>query len=122
MDLLAQLTDEMRDKKYKDMVDELSKLSTVEEIVDDLIAHRFSPEDAEKFKSFTDDEVCLQHHELGRWIRNTYGLWLTNKLTEQWRLDPRTHDIRGGIDFSLDHPDHVSTVIMNALREKLKAA
>lgn len=43
-----------------------------------------------------------------REIRNYYGLWWNNPMTERWRTDAASHIIIDGIDMSIDHPDAVS--------------
>lgn len=66
------------------------------------------------------DTLGLLHHSWGRAIRNHYNLWHTSPLTERWRTDESSHDIRGGVDYSEDHPDAVSTRIMTAVWKRLQ--
>lgn len=59
------------------------------------------------------------HFEIAvmREIRNRYQLWYDHPLTEQWRTNEATRDIRKGVDCSADHPDAVSSRIYSELRK-----
>jgi len=88
--------------------------TTIEEIARNAIA-RFSVEDREWFSKMALDEMRYGHHHLGRWIRNTYGLWHDNPLTEKWRTDPSSHVMVDGVDHSEDHPDNLSGRIIDRI-------
>jgi len=100
---------------------ELSNINTIEGIADDVIS-KMSDEDKVWVTKHSLDNVCAMHHSVGQWIRNTYGLWHTNALTESWRTKPETHDIRGGVDYSADHPDAVSNDVLELIWKKLTKA
>jgi len=102
------------------MEDTLSHLNTVEAIADDVIS-KLSDEDKTWIRARPIEGVVALHHSAGQWIRNTYGLWHDNALTEQWRTKPEMHDIRAGVDYSADHPDAVSTIILETIWKKLNA-
>lgn len=65
--------------------------------------------------------VDRYHSTVGMSVRNHYGLWHDSILTERWRNDPATHDIRNGIDYSADHPDAISALILKEIWTQLKA-
>lgn len=88
-------------------------MNTIEEIAKDAIT-RISPEDLQWIKK---QDVYELHHNLGRWIRNLYDLWLTSPLTENWRTNPDTRDLRDGLDYSPYHPDAISTRIIERIKE-----
>jgi hypothetical protein len=59
--------------------------------------------------------------ELGRFVRNKYKLWnKENPLTKNWFDNPETHDMREGIDYSLDHPDNLSGKIIKKFKSEIK--
>ena len=93
--------------------------TTIEDIARNAIG-RFSREDREWFSTMLLDDMQHGHHHLGRWIRNTYGLWYDNPLTEKWRTDKASHDMRDGVDFSADHPDNLSADIIARIWELLR--
>lgn len=99
-------------------------LSTVEEIAQDLVSH-LHPEDQEaiatEFSAYEAMVSVWAESGIMREIRNEYGLWHTNPLTEKWRHNVRDRDIRDGVDFSEDHPDNVSAVIYKRVKEIVKA-
>jgi hypothetical protein len=98
-----------------------------DEIVEDLneIFHRQPGKgDLEflaEFKATPRDDLTKYHHSLGRAIRNEFELWYVSCLTEGWRTNEAGRDIRDGVDYSEDHPDHVSTQLMEAFWDKLHA-
>ena len=46
-----------------------------EEIVEDVVANRLPDEEVKFVKAQPQDKLIRLHHNLGRWIRNSYGLW-----------------------------------------------
>lgn len=58
---------------------------------------------------------------VGRAIRNHGNLWHDSPLTERWRTDPSSRDIRDGVDYSEDHPDQISHIILERVIQLLKA-
>ncbi len=79
---------------------------TVDEAVDLLLA-KLSDADREKFKHTSESDLMIYHHGFGTYIRNQFGLWKGNKgLLKSC----------GGEGL---HPDGASTVIINALWERL---
>jgi Domain of unknown function (DUF6794) len=93
-------------------------IPTIDGIVDDIIT-KLSPEDKAYIANGTLRDAQMMHHGFGTWIRNTYGLWHDNPLTERWRTDKSSHDIRDGVDYSEDHPDQMSGHIIEALWRRL---
>lgn len=49
------------------------------------------------------------HHNIGRWIRNTFELWSR----------PFTPEIVDGVDISKDHPDAISMRVIEDVYNKL---
>lgn len=94
-------------------------LSTIDTIVSD-IASKLSEADKVIIANGTLGDAKSLHHSLGTWIRNTYKLWIDNSLTEKWRTDESSHDIRDGVDYSDDHPDQISDYIIEVLWYKLQ--
>lgn len=91
---------------------------SIDEIIDDLIANL--PESSlSAIAEMKCTEIGRLHFGLGMYIRNTYGLWEGNPLTENWRLNQDSRDIRNGVDYSSDHPDAVSGMIIDALWERV---
>lgn len=95
-----------------------NKYDTVDKIVSHVMLG-FSPDDFAHFQGITLEEAGRMHHGFGTHIRNTYGLWKDNPLTEKWRTDESSHDIRDGCDYSLDHPDQMSNTIIEAIWHKI---
>jgi hypothetical protein len=102
---------------YKDQFtwvseDERDKLiAEVQRIAADYIV--LAPRSANLIHSFaTMAETAGYHLSMGMDIRNHYLLYHTSPLTKRWRDNPYSHDIRFGIDFSPDHPDAISTLIL----------
>jgi hypothetical protein len=102
----------------------MAQLNTIEEIVDDLLLSRISRGDKAAMRAMGSTpgtfEEAYALTELGRWIRNFYGLWRDNELTKRWR-EEGPNDLRDGIDYSEDHPDNVSAKILDELFLELKA-
>lgn len=42
----------------------------------------FSPEEIEKVKNKTEENMNSYHHGTGRWLRNEWGLWQESKLVK----------------------------------------
>lgn len=57
---------------------------------------------------FRNSNIYELHHGVGRNIRNYFNLW--NRPYEP-------DDIRNGIDYSLNHPDAISTRILKRVQE-----
>lgn len=98
-------------------------LSTVDEIARDMI-ERLDPEEV---KAIAGNYPLLEpltriwaKTAIMREVRNEYGLWYDNPLTEKWRTDESSRDIREGVDFSQDHPDNVSLIIYKRIEEIAK--
>lgn len=98
--------------------------TTVEDIAVDFVS-QLHPEDLEaiatNFSSYEPMVRIWSETGIMRAIRNEYGLWWDNPLTEKWRTDEAGRDIRDGVDFSEDHPDNVSSVIYKRVKELTKA-
>lgn len=73
------------------------------------------PESVEIFRNTPHDDIVMYHSTVGRYIRNHYGLWnADHPLTKNWHANIN-RDIRSGIDYSKDHPDHISSLVMEAV-------
>lgn len=81
-------------------------LYTADEIIYSL-QRSLIPRDLEFIASVADPvEALTLHHTIGQYIRNTYGLWSVNPMTNAWRLNSSESDL---------HPDSVSQGIVNSL-------
>jgi hypothetical protein len=89
-------------------------IPTIEGIVDDILKN-LPDEDRVYIATAKLNDIRGLHHTFGMWIRNHYGLWSNNPLTERWRTDESSHDIRDGVDYSKDHPDNLSDKIIERL-------
>ena len=61
-----------------------------------------SYEDVEKIKNGTENAMVGYHHSLGRWIRNTWGLWGESPLKEWFESK------------GLKHADDMSGIILTS--------
>ena len=99
-----------------------AEFNTIDEIVDDLINNRL-PKKEKQFLA-SDETSSVESIsvgiEFGRWIRNFYGLWHTSPLTLRWR-NSGPSDMRHDVDYSYDHPDNITGVIIDRLKERLRA-
>lgn len=93
----------------------------------------------EKFRNHPRSDLCQYHDSFGRWIRNNCGLWSEGGLEEikadiqkildnHIRIDAvivleniaKDYAARGSdIDCSLDHPDNISSIIMEIYHDLL---
>jgi len=80
---------------------------TVDNLVNDLLT-RLSEDDKKRIKETPKEDLRDFHFNIGVDIRNTYGLWGTNK-----KLVKQTVGIFG-------HPDDVSSIIIEKLWERLQ--
>lgn len=97
----------------------LSHISTIDGIANDVISKLDEKDQLHIAKNSLDDARSM-HHSFGRWIRNTYSLWHDNELTKQWRTDSSTRKIVNGVDYSDDHPDKVSDLVIQTVWKKLR--
>lgn len=74
---------------------------TIDEIVLDIAKN----ESTKEIISNKREDLILLHHSSGMWIRNTYKLW-----ERSWEPE-----IRDGVDYSPNHPDAISQVIIEKL-------
>ena len=79
---------------------------TIEEMAEEVI--RWLPKEEQEL--FLTTDVILHHHTLGRSIRNHFKLW-----TYKWEPE-----LRDGVDYSENHPDAISTRVMEEVKRKLK--
>jgi hypothetical protein len=95
---------------------------TIEDIVADILKH-LPEEDKAFFRRMPQDGKQLFDQmalsSFGTWIRNKYGLWHDHPLTERWRKEGPS-DLRDGIDYSPDHPDSISAIIIDRVLEELR--
>lgn len=89
------------------------------EIIEDLQQH-LHKDDKLYLARMEKADLGILHHFFGRQIRNNYGLWQDNPITETWRTDESSHKIIDGIDHSEDHPDAVSMRIIEKLWLRLR--
>lgn len=63
----------------------------------------------EKFKNEKEENVCLYHHTIGRWIRNNWGLWeeKDNQLKTYFKT------------LGIWHADDMSSIILTSLWRQL---
>ena len=54
-----------------------------------------------------------------RRVRNEFGLWHDHPLTEKWRTNESSRDIRENIDYSPDHPDNLTATILQELVKRM---
>lgn len=98
-------------------------LLTVDEIAHDVVSRMdrgARAAVANDFPSHTAGERIWCKTQLMTDIRNEYNLWWDHPLTEKWRTDESSRDIRDGVDFSEDHPDNISSVIYKRIEEILR--
>jgi len=86
---------------------------TISAIVD-CILQTWSQEDLDFVKSGIQD-----FGQIGRHIRNDFGLWYDHPLTEKWRNNEAGRTIIDGIDHSSDHPDAVAALVVEELRKRI---
>lgn len=60
----------------------------------------FSPEEIEKVKNKTEENMNSYHHGTGRWLRNEWGLWQDSRLAK-WFNEKGIH-----------HADDMSGIIL----------
>lgn len=91
----------------------MSKIPSVDEMVDDLISNwlpKVSEYERDQFVGCAKDDLIQFHHGLGTDIRNAYGLWGLS-----WEPD-----IIDGADHSDNHPDAVSMKVITKVWERLQ--
>jgi hypothetical protein len=83
---------------------------------------RLSDAERQEFRNIHNkDDMIRYHHVAGRWIRNFYGLWNPrNRLTRKYFIDGDKY-VKGGINFHPDHPDAVSSRILDKMWEISRA-
>lgn len=64
------------------------------------LKEELSPEDQMKFCKISEDDLSRYHMGLGRWIRNTWGLWTGGPLNEHMK------------SLGFIHPDDMSSSII----------
>lgn len=91
----------------------------LEEIVEDVIKNRLDGETKELIRSGNMDGFT-RHMGLGRWIRNTYGLWSKeHPIYALWEEERATY-LKDGTDSSPHHPDNYSGKIIDAIEARLQ--
>ena len=65
------------------------------------------PEDIEKMKRGTEKDMSSYHHNLGRWLRNNWGLWKGDRLSKYFN------------NIGVHHPDDISGIILDTFWCKL---
>lgn len=92
---------------------------TFDEIVSDLL-QSIPFADQKVLAAMKETELWMLHRSTGMWIRNVYGLWAGNPLTEKWVNDPTSRIIEHDIDVSPHHPDEVSNSIIKAVWQQVQ--
>ena len=88
----------------------------------DKILDELDASSTQALRSMAMGELPKLHHSWGRAIRNEFGLWEPDHpLTKHWHEKEDERDIQDGIDMSVDHPDHVSMLIMEQVWRKVNA-
>jgi len=90
-------------------------VETVDKVVDDLIEN-LGAEDKHYLMSMKEKDLISLHFTFGMGIRNHYGLWMDNDLLKadcKKALEEKGHP-------EPDHPDSMSTIIIERLYNKLK--
>ena len=89
----------------------------VDQIVDQL--DEWSQQTLRKIKA---DQLHALHSSWGRAIRNEFKLWQPDHpLTKNWHDHPENRNMLNGVDCSADHPDAISTRIMEGVWKKVNA-
>ncbi|HPR90611.1 MAG TPA: hypothetical protein PLD93_04145 [Synergistaceae bacterium] len=60
------------------------------------------PQDLEKMKSGTEDDMIQYHLGLGMWMRSNWGLWAGSRLAEWFNIQ------------GITHPDDMSAIILDS--------
>ena len=94
---------------------------TVAEAVD-ILLNKLSKKDMKKIKKMPHEDIMLLHHGLGTYIRNEFGLWQGNKALAEdcWRIEKTKDDEALDLEIFLKIPDEASSVIIEALWERLQ--
>lgn len=87
------------------------ELMTEEQIAQDIVDNRLDKDTADYIKNIPFEDVLSLHHGFGTWIRNTFELWQR----------PWTPVIVDGVDWAEDHPDAISSRIIQLVHDKLNA-
>ncbi len=72
--------------------------------------HKETDKSKQEFLETPKEKLVKYHTSLGRSIRNEFKLW-----DREWKAD-----IRGGVDYSPDHPDHISMRVIEEVWTRLK--
>ena len=65
-------------------------------------------ENAGELQQFKNVELCELHHGLGRYIRNTWGLWTQSQLFNWFKEQ-----------YGIEHPDDISSIIIVSTQRRL---
>jgi len=88
------------------------KDATVEEMADEVEKWFNGASEQEKkiFRESTEKDLIRYHDNLGRTIRNHFGLW-----QRKW-----TPEVIDGVDCSENHPDAISMKVLKAVHDRVK--
>jgi len=81
---------------------------SVNEIVQEILDNT-SQKELLEIRDMNKNDLILLHHNFGRWIRNSYGLWLEQNPLIQVNAEPD----------SLQHPDNLSFDIIEKVYARL---
>jgi hypothetical protein len=68
----------------------------------------FTPEGIKEIKKMDERDMCVLHHEIGRWLRNNWGLWRTESNLCKWFQEQ-----------GVFHPDDMSDIILKSFWRKM---
>lgn len=72
-----------------------------------ILRHELNDEIENIAKTPLDEYICTEHHGIGRFIRNEWGLWSGSEL-QTWFKDK-----------GIDHPDDMSSIILTSFHRTL---
>lgn len=91
-------------------------MNTIDEIVDHLMS---TVTNAEVY--IICNTIC-DKVSFARYVRNKYDLWHSSPVTLSWREHPDQRNIVDEVDYSLDHPDNISRIIVEKFIKKVQDA
>jgi len=67
------------------------------------------PKNIEEIKNGEEDDMVLYHHDLGRYLRNNWGLWVGSHLAKWFNTQ------------GIEHPDDMSGIILDSFWRHLNS-
>lgn len=81
----------------------------LEECFEELINNILFDEDYCAIKSEEEEDLCLYHHSLGRYLRNEWGLWHGSRLAKWFN------------DKGINHADDMSAIILTSFWREINS-